>query len=222
MKYIVVDLEMNPLGKGYIEQKKICKNEIIEIGAVVLDETYQEIDSFVTYVKPQMNTRIEKHIVDLTQITMDMLSDAPCFAEAAKMFLEWCLHLQDDTQFVQWSTTDISQFTSEVLMKNIHLSGEYTKLIHDWHDFQKEFGDALGLDNQISLQNALQYAGLDFAGQAHDALSDARNTALLMGIARTPELRKRALERVIEVLNGKSIGNTLGELFDFSVMCLSA
>ena len=37
MKYIVVDLEMNPIAKSYKEQRKQCRKEIIQIGAVALD-----------------------------------------------------------------------------------------------------------------------------------------------------------------------------------------
>ncbi len=222
MKYIVVDLEMNPLGKGYPEQKRICKNEVIEIGAVVLNEAYQEIDSFKMYVKPQMNIKVEDKVKKLTKITMDTLNDAPCFEEAAKCFLSWCVDIQDEICFVEWSETDAQQFTSELIMKGIELPEKYTERLHGWYDFQKEFGDALGLDNRVSLQNAMQYAGLDFEGQMHDALYDARNTAVLMETVRTQELRKRALENVIQVLNAESIGSTLGDMFDFSKLCLSA
>jgi len=37
MRYIVVDLEMHPLPNKYKFEKTICKNETIEIGAVMLD-----------------------------------------------------------------------------------------------------------------------------------------------------------------------------------------
>ena len=55
MKYVVVDLEMNPLSKEYIEERKQCKSEVIQIGAVALDERYQEIGSFKTLVKVRFN-----------------------------------------------------------------------------------------------------------------------------------------------------------------------
>lgn len=60
MKYIVVDLEMNPIAKKYADKAAICKNEIIEIGAVLLDENFQEISSFMTYVRPEYNSEIVK------------------------------------------------------------------------------------------------------------------------------------------------------------------
>ena len=51
MKHIVVDLEMNGIEKKH----RIfgCTMETIEIGAIMLDENYQEISSFKTYVKPE-------------------------------------------------------------------------------------------------------------------------------------------------------------------------
>ena len=52
MKHIVIDLEMNKIARSS-EARKICKSEIIEIGAVMLDENLQEIGNFRTYVKPE-------------------------------------------------------------------------------------------------------------------------------------------------------------------------
>lgn len=43
MKHVVVDLEMNGLAKEYKEERKIWGREVIEIGAVVLDDDYHEI-----------------------------------------------------------------------------------------------------------------------------------------------------------------------------------
>ena len=38
MKHVVVDLEKNALDKMYAEERQICGREIIQIGAVLLDE----------------------------------------------------------------------------------------------------------------------------------------------------------------------------------------
>lgn len=66
------------------------------------------------------------------------------------------------------------------------------------------------------------YAGIDFEGREHDELFDARNTAALVTIVRTPELCKQTLENVINALTSKSINTSLGERFDFSQLRLSA
>lgn len=222
MKYIVVDLEMNPLGKEFRKEWEVCRNEIIEIGAVVLDGQYNEIGHFMTLVKPQMNAVIEKRIERLTGITTKQIEAAPCFAEAAEMFFNWCWSIQDDIEIFQWSSSDYEQFMGEVLLKGYDLTARQLELLSGWNDFQKEYGEKLGLDNQISLKNALMYAGLDFDGKEHDALYDARNTANLVMTVRTPELCKKALEAVIEALTPKSIGSSMGDLFDFSQLGLTA
>ena len=54
MKHIVVDLEMNNIRRRS-EARKICTNEIIEIGASMLDENLWEIGKFQIYVKPEYN-----------------------------------------------------------------------------------------------------------------------------------------------------------------------
>nr|WP_315085127.1 exonuclease domain-containing protein [uncultured Lachnoanaerobaculum sp.] len=93
MKHIVVDLKMNKVGKEY--RNLGCTMETIEIGAIMLDENFQEISSFRTYVKPEYNTRITSIVRDLTGITYDMVINAPKFDEAIKMFSNRCLGVDD-------------------------------------------------------------------------------------------------------------------------------
>ena len=93
MKHIVVDLKMNKVGKEY--RNLGCTMETIEIGAIMLDENFQEISSFRTYVKPEYNTRITSIVRDLTGITYDMVINAPKFNEAIKMLSNRCLGVDD-------------------------------------------------------------------------------------------------------------------------------
>lgn len=86
MKYVVIDLEMNPIASVYMAERAICKLEVIEIGAILLDEAYQEIGSFVTLVKPYFNSRIEKRYEKLTGIKTSMVESAPYFDDALRMF----------------------------------------------------------------------------------------------------------------------------------------
>ena len=69
MRYIIVDFEMNKLDKQYKykEERKICYQEIIEIGAVMLNDRYQEISRFRTYVKPQYAEETSRGLLELLQ-----------------------------------------------------------------------------------------------------------------------------------------------------------
>ena len=214
MKVIVVDLEMNPIARAYQEERKICRMEIIEIGAVVLDDSYHEIGSFKTLVKPQYNTGIGSTYEKLTGISTAMVQDAPLFADALSMFVSWCQSFRDEVCIYQWSESDMAQVRAEMKLKKIPITEQNQDFLTDWYDFQREYNKALGLENSVSLENALMYAGLDFEGQQHDALFDARNTAALIEVVRTPELYDHALKKVAEFLHpGPVVNTSLGDLF---------
>lgn len=222
MKHIVIDLEMNALDKNYKDEKIICGREIIQIGAVLLDGQYQEIGYFNTLVKPQYNERIERKFEKLTGITTEMVQNAPVFAEAMEQFFSWCRSIKDEIHIYQWSESDYKQIAKELELKRICLNAEDAELLQDFQDFQKEYGETLGLSKAVSLKDAVMYAGVDFSGKEHDALDDAKNTATLLRIVRIPELCKMALESVIEAFNTEPIGTPLGDLFHFDELSVPA
>ena len=90
MNYIIVDFEMNPVAGEHKEERKISRNEIIEIGAVIMDESFLVLGEFKTLVKPQFNDVIYKKYETLTGISTQMVSGAPTFATAYEMFVNWC------------------------------------------------------------------------------------------------------------------------------------
>ena len=163
MKHIVIDLEMNALDKKFKDEKLICGREIIQIGAVLLDDQYQEIGYFNTLVKPQYNERIERKFEKLTGISTKMVQNAPVFAEAMEQFFSWCHSIKDEILIYQWSESDYEQIIKELELKRICLNEEDTELLQDFQDFQKEYGETLGLSKAVSLKDAVMYAGVDFS-----------------------------------------------------------
>lgn len=217
MKHIVVDLEMNNIRRRS-EARKICTNEIIEIGASMLDENLWEIGKFQIYVKPEYNDVIVPKISKLTGITNEMVANAPTFSVAFKQFTDWCLNIKDDVMIYAWSNTDHSQVMKEIQLKQYKLSEEEHKLMeHGWTDFQNEFDIHLGFERQISLKLTLDMAGIDFNGRQHDALDDARNTAKLLRVFKDEELFDQTLRKIEEVMKPSSLENTLGNLIDLSM-----
>ena len=222
MKYVVIDLEMNPIASVYMAERAICKLEVIEIGAILLDEAYQEIGSFVTLVKPYFNSRIEKRYEKLTGIKTSMVEQESYFDDDLRMFFFWWKSIEDDIQIIQWSDNDYAQISREIQLKNVSLSVQDKKYIDTaWLDFQFEYGHTLGLEHNVSLKDAVMYAGKDFCGHQHDALVDARNTASLFGIVRDEAKRQKALRHVIDALKPKD-DFSIGDLFDFSTLSFSA
>ena len=217
MNYIVVDFEMNPVDGKYREERKICRSEIIEIGAVIMDESFMVLGEFKTLVKPEYNDCIQKKYETLTGITTQMVYGAPTFAAAYEMFVNWAESYGDDYEVYAWSDTDYHQLTSEMQLKHYE-NDEMMRPLDSWFDFQKEFKEKLGLERIPSLEKALNYAGIDFTGHMHDALCDAKNTAELFAIVRNDERCKVVLGAVMEAFKPKKITSSLGDMFDFGAL----
>lgn len=220
MKHIVVDLEMNNI-RQKSEARRICTNETIEIGAVMLDDNLREIASFRTYVKPEYNDGIVRKISRLTGITDEMVEHAPLFNDAFRMFTNWCLGTGDDVTIYAWSDNDYKQISKEITLKGYQMTeAEQTLLSEPWSDFQEEFDAHLGFEKKLSLKVALDMAGIVFEGREHDALDDARNTAELLQVFMDKELFNKALRKIKELMEPSSIACSIGELVDLSaLMC---
>ena len=215
MKHIVVDLEMNGVGKEY--KNLGCTMETIEIGAIMLDDNFQEISSFRTYVKPEYNTRVTSVVSKLTGINYNILINAPKFNEALKMFSNWCIGVDDDIKIYAWSTNDYKQVSKEIKLKHYEISSDESRVyLTEWNDFQEEFDVELGFDKQVSLSLALDMAGIDFLGREHSALDDARNTAKLFHVFKDRGMFDITLSKIAEAMKPTDFGTSLGSLFDFS------
>ena len=174
MKYAVVDLEMCKVPKIY-KSSYNCNQETIQIGAVMLDEDYNIIDSFNTYVKPQYG-QVDPFIQNLTGISQKDLIGAPSFEEALGAFLDWLT--ADDVRCVSWSGSDPGQLIHEYKEKGLY-DDRFDIVIANWKDCQKTFGQKMGRKNAYKLEEALIASDISPEGRAHDGLADAYNTALL-------------------------------------------
>ena len=216
MKHVVIDLEMNRIPRKS-PARAICSSEIIEIGAVMLDDNLQEISSLRTYVKPEYSDDIAGDIQKLTGISYDMVAGAPGFNEALRMFTSWCHSTGDDVTIYAWSGTDYSQVRKEMELKAYEMSSdEQDLLLVEWQDFQHEFDSNLGFERAISLSMAIDMAGIEFEGRAHDALDDARNTAGLLQVFMDKTLFDSTLQKIKEAMQPTTISNSIGDLFDLS------
>lgn len=212
MRYVFVDFEMNPIAASYKNEKKICGSEIIEIGAVMLDESFKEISSFKRLVKPQFNDQIYKKWELLTGITTGMVSGADYFEVAFKDFITWCGDA--DYEIYAWSNSDRSQIIKEMKLKNFENTEACEYMLSHWMDFQKIYGEIVSEKKLVSLENALTACGIPFSGRKHDALYDARNTSILFAESRINDLAKLVKE-IREAMCPAKPSTTLGDIFNF-------
>lgn len=172
MNYIVIDLEWNqsPLGKKYEEEN--CPFEIIEIGAVKLDENRNFLDTFQCIIKPQVYKRLFSLTQEIVRIDKEELEEGIPFSEAVKSFFLWC---GDDYRFCTWGSMDLVELQRN--MKYYHINKIITKPFF-YCDVQKLFSlQTEGKKNPRTLEYAVEYFQLDKEGAFHRALYDAEYTA---------------------------------------------
>lgn len=214
MTKIFVDLEMNPMTrKERIVSGGFMKREIIEIGAVMLDEKDNEISLFNEYVRPLKNELICDDISRLTGISTKMVIGADTLQDVIERFIQWC---GNDYEIYSWSDTDYYQISKEVRFKEIDCHGLDSLVDQaNWIDYQIQYMNMFGYKRLMRLRDAIDIAGLDFQGKAHGALADARTTAYLYREAKGARLTGL----MSEIKAGhEEFSVSLGSLFDFSQM----
>ena len=209
MKHIVVDLEMNPIGKEYKEIRRKLNGEIIEIGAVRLSEKFVQEDKFQCYVCPEYGL-VKKHITELTGITQEQVSGQRVFAESFKNFVDWIG--ASETKIYSWSMSDIKQLRKECRLKVPDFDVNWLDM--RWVDLQQAFDDRLGLHNSLALQHALGAMGRRFEGTQHSALADAINTSAVLTLMQDDEKFRETMRPVLEILEpSEGLSDAIGDLF---------
>lgn len=215
MKYAVIDLEMCKVPKGYKKFGYKWSQETIQIGAVLLDEDYEIIDEFSTFVKPEFG-RIDGYIENLTGISQADIITAPSFAEALGEFLDWIPY--EDVRCVSWSESDLKQITHEVIAKGIE--DERLEIIFaNWIDCQRIFGLKMGRKNAYRLEEALIASDIIPQGRTHDGLADSYNTALLFAmLEQNPDYELNWMYRNAREEEAEHLNFTMGDLFSGIVL----
>ncbi len=172
MQYVIMDLEWNT---AYCKKYGEFFNEVIEIGAVKLDENFNIKDTVSIIVKPQISKKLRGRVKDLTHITNEDVSSGIIFSEAIEKFSEWLG--EEENTFFSWGDGDI-----RVLVKNFEyfFNLDYLPFINNYADAQKYCQSFIDSPNgqQIGLAAACEKLGVnpdDFAH--HRALDDSLMTA---------------------------------------------
>ncbi len=187
MQYIVLDLEWNqPISYHSTAYKSVGGKllfEMIQIGAVRVNEKMEVVDSFSQLIQPQHYLKLHPRIARITHITQEELEGAPLFPEAIEAFAAWC---GEDYVLLTWGPDDIS-----VLNQNLTFYQCDTQL-SAIYDLQRLFGDFSGQSkDRKGLKAAMEQLEINPDEEAmpfHNAVNDAYYTALVF--ARMPEPQK--------------------------------
>ena len=148
------------------------RGEIIQIGAVRLNDDWTPGEEFQIDVKPVYFNKMHYKVKKLTGIDSARLKDACGFKEAFEQFREFC---GEDCTFYTWGYDD-----KGIMEQNIIIHDLDWDWIRGWVNLQIIYNmQTEGDSNQKSLSAAMEHFEIEQTRVAHDALGDAYNTALV-------------------------------------------
>lgn len=175
MNYIVIDLEWNgswsKKAHGYF-------NEIIEVGAVKVDEQMRVVGEFRAAIKPVVSKKLSTIVTDLTNITAEELEDGTTFAGMMRQLSKWMG--KEPSTVLTWSTTDLL-----VLMENCRYfyGRQEIPFLKNYMDFQVYAQQRMQVDTSQQLGLARAGEMLDIPEDdmsLHRALDDSKLTVAIL------------------------------------------
>ena len=175
-RYVCIDLEMTEFSSAQRSFIPGANGEVIQFGAVMLDENYNLLSEFSSYVKPAFSS-VNPYINQLTGISNSSLKNADDFITVFDKFAYW--RGEGDITTFCWSKADFNQLWSELEAKGKHHYDLFS-ILQNFVDLQKVFGKLLSSKTAIGLESAMKLLQMEFKGQVHTALSDSYNTARIL------------------------------------------
>ena len=173
MNYIVLDLEWNqPRYYGEtVESPVHLTGEIVQIGAVRLNRRFKIKKELDLLIRPQYYRRMHKKVSRITGLRNEDVKKGMTFQEAFRKLKKFC---GKDFVFLTWGPDDVP-----MLRDNLRLFSLDEDWIPDSYDLQVFYAKQIeGVMRQYALEDAIEKLN-EKPFQAHDALCDARSTALI-------------------------------------------
>ena len=173
MNYIILDLEWD---STYFPKQRRFINQILQIGAVKLNESFEVIDCFEVTVKSSISKRVTGRFSQLTGISTDIMMHGTPFEEAVEQYNNW---VGEDTVTMTWSNSDLYTIleNEDNILHNKHFK------IEKYLDLQKFVQGEMRIlgyesKNQVSLEAAAEFFeirtdGIDFHTAKDDSLVSA-------------------------------------------------
>jgi inhibitor of KinA sporulation pathway (predicted exonuclease) len=176
-RYVVLDLESTCYENNDKNKPFNFINEIIEIGAVILDENGKELSQFNQFIKPIKFPILSNFCKQLTTIKQDDIEFAYSFNVVIENFFNW-IYTNNTTgtqhypvTFVSWGHYDKNQLQKDSKLHNIDVlnwidDNNHISLKHKYTEWNK-------LKKGIGLGSACNREKIEFKGTHHRGISDA-------------------------------------------------
>lgn len=184
MNYIVFDLEFNQKynnpdnSEGFTQTSSDNKSltfEIIQIGAVKLNENFEELSTFNALVKPVVHKTLHPYVERMTKIDINKANASLEFPEIYSQFLEFIKG--EKNILCVWGSVDIKELLKNMKFHNIKTDDFPEKYI----DVQLYTSKLLKFrkGTRAGLQNSLELLDIEHSDGFHNAFMDAYYTSLI-------------------------------------------
>lgn len=166
MNYIILDLEAT------CWEDRALKNtsEIIEIGAVRVNENQEITGEFCRFIRPQLHPELSDFCKSLTTITQAEIDAAAPFPEVLEEFLRWISEGDQPYLLGSWGFYDRNQ-----LEKDCKLHGLDSSWLAPHMSIKHQHAPLTGARRPMGMAGALAREGLALVGTHHRGIDDARN-----------------------------------------------
>lgn len=208
MNYIIYDLEFNQHYKIKTSEEKIedapnspsLTFEIIQIGGIKLNENFEKISTFTSFINPTVHKTVHPYVQKITGITSDQLQAYEKFPDVLNKFLDFIGNPEDSILCV-WGTVDIKELLRNIKFYNLPseiISKRYIDIQYHASKYFKTTGKT-----RIGLKNAIELLTLPIEGDFHDAFNDAYYTCEIFKHIFQPSMKPL----VYDSSNRRRLGN---------------
>lgn len=175
MNFIVLDLEWNQCPEGKQNEDRALPFEIIEIGAVKLNESFEETGRFCETIRPCVYQSFHSKTREIVHLDMEDLTLSRTFSEVIQDFFQWCA---EDAAYCTWGPSDLAELQRNLAYYKIENPFPFPLF---FYDIQKIFSIVYE-DRSIrrTLEHSIDVLHIPKNMDFHDALSDAYYTSCIM------------------------------------------
>ena len=174
-------MEWNQSYRGKVGKLPDLPFEIIEVGAVKLNENLEPVSEFSRFVRPFVYTTLDYRVRALTKIQAKQLrSEGQDFATVMRDFFQWCsMEKEEEVFFCSWGDTDLLE-----LQRNLSIfsaCGIRSPILSSIMMFKNSTAGVFRMRRSESrLFRRVEALGLKKQGAFHRAIEDARYTAAVL------------------------------------------
>jgi inhibitor of KinA sporulation pathway (predicted exonuclease) len=168
LNYIILDLEAT----CWLGKPPRGINEIIEIGAVKVDEYGEVLGYFSKLIKPSINPRLSGFCKKLTGIKQEQLNLADGYEKVMEQFKEFIGYSEEEFMLFSWGDNDKPYFVSNCSLHNMEIDW-----LSPFVDMRKKYLSFNGNKKKSGLRFIVESEGFEFEGTQHSAYVDAYNLA---------------------------------------------